>query len=153
DKNLAHYANIIKNNLNMDIVNIPGSGAAGGLGAGVMVFLNSNLKRGIDIVIDITKLDEKIKDADLIFTGEGMIDFQTAFGKTPFGVAKVADKYGIPVLAIAGGIGKNAETLYNKGFESIFSIVDKPMSLEDAMKNGKMLIEKTSERIMRILNI
>ncbi len=111
---------LLKTNLNMDIVNIPGSGAAGGLGAGVMVFLNSNLKRGIDIVIDITKLDEKIKDADLIFTGEGMIDFQTAFGKTPFGVAKVADKYGIPVLAIAGGIGKNAETLYNKGFESIF---------------------------------
>jgi Glycerate kinase len=118
-----------------------------------MAFLHSNLKRGIDIVIDITQLDEKIKDADLVFTGEGMIDFQTAFGKTPFGVAKVAQKYDIPVVAIAGGIGKDAQTLYNKGFESIFSIVDKPMSLEDAMKNGKTLIEKTSERIMRILNI
>lgn len=150
DKNLAHYAEIIKNTLSVDIANTPGAGAAGGLGAGVMAFLNASMKKGIDIVIELTKLEEKIKDADLVFTGEGMIDFQTAFGKTPFGVAKISKKYDIPVITIAGGIGKDAESLYEKGFDSIFSIVDKPMSLDTAIENSSILIEKTTERIIRV---
>jgi glycerate kinase len=150
DKNLANYAEIIKKNLSLYVINTPGAGAAGGLGAGLIAFLNANIKKGIDIVINLADLEEKIKDADLVFTGEGMIDFQTAFGKTPFGVAKIAKKYNIPVIAIAGGIGKDAETLYSKGFDSIFSIVDSPMPLDDAMENGKILIERTAERIMRV---
>lgn len=150
DNNLAHYAEVIKNDLSIDIINIPGAGAAGGLGAGVMAFLNASIRRGIDIVIELTDLEKKIKDADLVFTGEGMIDFQTAFGKTPFGVAKIAKKYNIPVIAIAGGIGKDAETLYKKGFDSIFSIVDRPMTLDNAIENSNILIEKTAERIARI---
>lgn len=153
DKNLANYADIIKENLHTDIMNIPGAGAAGGVGAGLMAFFNAKIESGIDIVIAITKLDEKIKNANLVFTGEGMIDFQTAFGKTPYGVAKIAQKYGIPVIAVAGGIGKGAETLYEKGFNSIFSIVDKPMSLKTAMTDGKILIENTIERILRVYKI
>lgn len=153
DKNLAKYADVIKKDLHVDIVNIPGAGAAGGLGAGLMAFFNAKVQRGIDIVIDITKLDEKIRNADLVFTGEGMIDFQTAFGKTPYGVAKIAKKYGIPVVAVAGEIGKGSESLYEKGFDSIFSIVDKPMSLEEAIRDGQTLIEKTVERIMRVFKI
>jgi glycerate kinase len=82
-----------------------------------------------------------------------MIDYQTAFGKTPFGVAKIAKKYNIPVIAIAGGIGKGVETLYDKGFNSIFSIVDKPMQLEEAIADASNLLEKATERIMRILKI
>ncbi|UZW13347.1 glycerate kinase [Clostridium pasteurianum] len=150
DKNLSHYAEIIKRDLSIDIINTPGAGAAGGLGAGIMAFLNASMKRGIDIVIELTDLEQKIKDADLVFTGEGMIDFQTAFGKAPFGVAKIAKKYDIPVIAIAGGIGKDAETLYLKGFDSIFSIVDGPMTLDNAIENSSILIERTAERIARV---
>ncbi|AGK98453.1 glycerate kinase [Clostridium pasteurianum] len=153
DRNLANYADIIKKDLSMDIINTPGAGAAGGLGAGLLAFFNAKIKRGIDIVIDITRLEEKIQDADIVITGEGMIDFQTAFGKTPFGVAKIAKKYNLPVIAIAGGIGKNAESLYEKGFDSIFSIVDSPMSLDKAMENSGILIEKTVERVLRVLKI
>jgi glycerate kinase len=134
-------------------MNYPGAGAAGGLGGGLFAFLNAKLKRGIDIVIETTNLDQSIKDADLVFTGEGMIDYQTAFGKTPFGVAKIAKKYNIPVIAIAGGIGKGAETLYEQGFTSIFSIADKPMQLEEAIENCDILLENVSERIMRVLKI
>lgn len=153
DRNLANYADIIKKDLSMDIINTPGAGAAGGLGAGLLAFFNAKIKRGIDIVIDIAKLEEKVQDADIVLTGEGMIDFQTAFGKTPFGVAKIAKKYNLPVIAIAGGIGKNAESLYEKGFDSIFPIVDSPMPLDKAMENSGILIEKTVERVLRVLKI
>lgn len=153
DDNLSNFADVIKKDLNIDMKDVPGSGAAGGLGGGLLAFLSAELKRGIDIVIETTKLEESIKDADLVITGEGMIDYQTAFGKTPFGVAKIAKKYNIPVIAIAGGIGKGAETLYDKGFTSIFSIVDKPMELEEAIADASILLEKTTERIMRIFKI
>lgn len=153
DNNLRHYGEIIEKTLGKKIINYEGAGAAGGLGAGLLVFLNAELKSGVEIVIETTGLEKKIKDADLAITGEGMIDFQTAFGKAPYGVAQVASKYGVPVIAITGGIGKGANTLYNKGFNSIFSIVDRPMSLNEAMENGSMLLEDTAERIMRTLKI
>ena len=132
-----------------DILDSPGSGAAGGLGAGVRVFLNAKLERGINIVTKITNLSERVRDADLVITGEGMIDFQTAFGKTPYGVAQVAKQFNIPVIAIAGGLGKNYQELYDKGFNAIFSIVNKPMPLEFAMENASALIESVTENIIR----
>lgn len=153
DDNLSNYAYVIKKDLNIEIKNVPGAGAAGGLGGGLLAFFNAKLKSGIDIVIETTNLEEIIKDADLVITGEGMIDYQTAFGKTPFGVARVARKYNIPVIAIAGGIGKDSEKLYDKGFTSIFSIVDRPMQLEEAIENASILLEKATERIMRIFTI
>jgi len=153
DNNLSHYADVVEKYLGISIKEYPGAGAAGGLGGGLLAFLNAKLKRGIDIVIETTNLEHSIKDADLVFTGEGMIDYQTAFGKTPFGVAKIAKKYNIPVIAIAGGIGKGADTLYDQGFTSIFSIVDKPMNLEEAIENCGVLLENASERIMRVLKI
>jgi glycerate kinase len=153
DEYLLNFANVIKNDLDVDIKDVPGAGAAGGLGGGLLTFLNANLKRGIDIVIETTNLEKNLENVDIVITGEGMIDFQTAFGKTPFGVAKVAKKLNIPVIAIAGGIGKDANTLYEKGFNSIFSIVDKPMNLEEAMDKGSILLEETAERIMRAITI
>ncbi|TDT45758.1 glycerate kinase [Fonticella tunisiensis] len=153
DKNLEHYGNILEKTMGIPVVNCPGAGAAGGLGAGLMAFLNAELKRGIDIVIETSGLEEKMKGADLVITGEGMIDYQTRFGKTPYGVAKIAAKYNIPVIAIAGGIGKQAEELYEYGFNSIFSIVDRPMTLDEAMERGSLLVENTAERIMRVLKI
>lgn len=153
DRNLANYARVIKNDIGKDIMDVPGAGAAGGLGGGLLAFLNAELKSGIDIVIEVTRLEEKMKGANLVITGEGMIDYQTAYGKTPYGVAKCARKYGIPVIAIAGGIGKDADTLYEKGFNSIFSIVDKPMPIEQAIANGGTLVENVAERVMRVLKI
>jgi glycerate kinase len=153
DRNLSHYADIVEEYLGISIKDYPGAGAAGGLGGGLLAFLNAKLQPGINIVIETTSLEDKLKDADLVITGEGMVDYQTQYGKTPYGVAKLAKKYNIPVIAIAGGIGKDAEDLYSKGFDSIFSIVDKPMTLEDAMENSELLVQKTAERIMRVLKI
>lgn len=153
DSNLLHYGKIIEAATNRKVADTEGAGAAGGLGAALLAFLNAGLKRGIDIVTEIVDLENKVKGCDLVITGEGMIDFQTAYGKTPYGVAKIASKYGIPVIAIAGSIGKDAHILYKKGFTSIFSIADKPMTLEESISNCSELLEKTSENIMRMLRI
>lgn len=153
DKNLAHYADLVESTLGVQIKDYPGSGAAGGLGGGLMAFLGAKLKKGVDIVIETVELEERVKGADLVITGEGMMDYQTIYGKAPFGVAKTAKKYGIPVVAICGSIGKDVEVLYENGFESIFSIIDKPMSLEEAMERSKELIQNCSERVIRALSI
>lgn len=150
EENLSHYANIIQQEIGKDISDIPGTGAAGGLGAGLMAFLNAELKPGFDIIRDILNLDNYIKQADLIFIAEGKVDFQTQFGKTPFGVAQVAKKYNKPVICLAGSIGEGAEVLYNKGISSIFSIINKPMLLDEAIANASLLLEETAERVMRL---
>lgn len=150
DQNLQHYGQLLEETLNNSILDYPGAGAAGGLGGGLLAFLNAELKRGIDIVIEASGLEKIVKDADLVITGEGMIDNQTIYGKTPYGVAKVASKYDIPIIAIAGGIGNGAEILYANGFSSIFSIVDKPMKLEESIANCDVLLQNTAERIMRV---
>lgn len=153
DKNLEHYANVIKATLNIDIKDSPGAGAAGGLGGGLMAFMNVKLQKGIDIVIETVKLTEYMKDADLVITGEGMIDYQTQYGKTPYGVAKTAKKYNIPVVALVGQIGKNANVLYDMGIDSIFSLVDGPMSLENAITKTADLLQNLAERIIRLYKI
>ncbi len=150
DNGLRNLAEIIEKKFNEKIIDYPGAGAAGGLGAALKVFMKGDLKRGINIVISATNLEEKIKECDLVITGEGGIDYQTQFGKTPYGVAQVATMYNKPIIAIAGSIGKDAEVLYDKGFTSIFSIVDRPMSLEESMKSAENLLEKSAERILRL---
>lgn len=153
DRNLSRYADIIESTLGVKIKYFPGAGAAGGLGGGLLAFLGATLKKGVDIVIETVELENKIRDADLVITGEGMMDYQTIYGKTPFGVAKVAEKHGIPVVAICGSIGEGAEVLYDNGFTSIFSIIDKPMSIDEAMEKSSELIRNCSERVVRALSI
>ncbi|HYE09166.1 MAG TPA: glycerate kinase [Patescibacteria group bacterium] len=153
DKNLQHYAEIIKATLGIDIVNCPGAGAAGGLGGGLMAFMNVKLQKGVDIVIETVKLETYMKDADLVITGEGMMDYQTQYGKTPYGVAKTAKKYNIPVVALVGQIGRNADVLYEMGIDSIFSLVDGPMPLEEAIDRGADLLQDAAERIIRLYKI
>ena len=153
DKNLEHFAKLIKEQLNIDVANVPGSGAAGGLGAGLMAFANAQLKPGFEIIKSITRLEEFISKADLVFTAEGKIDFQTQFGKTPYGVAQIAAKYIIPVVALAGIIGNGAEILYEKGITSMFSIVDKPMTLKESIAHAEDLLQNTAERVMRAICI
>ncbi len=151
DKNLEHYAEVVERTTGTSIKDFPGAGAAGGLGGGLLAFLGAELKRGIDIVIEATDFEEKIKDADIVITGEGMMDYQTQYGKTPYGVAQVARKYNIPVVAIVGSVGQNAEALYDLGFSGIFSIINRPMTLAEAMAKGAELLERTSESVMRMV--
>lgn len=150
DDNLYHYGEILENTFDMKVINVPGTGAAGGMGAALIAVLKAKLERGIDIIIRESKLGEKLKDANLVFTGEGKIDFQTKFGKTPFGVASEAKKKNIPVIALAGSIGEGTETLYEFGFDGIFSIMDKPMTLEDAIKNSSQLVKDATYRIINL---
>ncbi|TSO26073.1 glycerate kinase [Lactobacillus sp. LL6] len=151
DSNLTHYANIIKKVLNKDISSIPGSGAAGGLGGGLLAFTNSKIHSGVEIVAQETHLEEAIKNADYVFTGEGGTDFQTKYGKTPYGVAKIAKKYDVPVISLAGYLGTGIEQLYQYGFTAIFGILDKATTLDEALKNGPKNVTRTTENITRLL--
>ncbi|MBD3107166.1 glycerate kinase [Bacillus sp. AGMB 02131] len=152
DANLKHYAGIIYKQLGKDVINAPGAGAAGGLGAGLLVFLNGTLKRGIDLVIEYTRLEEIVKNGDMVWTGEGSIDFQTQFGKTPYGVATVAKKYNKPVIAFAGRVGEDIDVLYEK-IDAVFGIIQGVISLEAALKQGPVNLEKTAENVMRLVKM
>lgn len=153
DNNLKHYAKVIKEQFGKDVLEIAGAGAAGGLGAGLMVFLNGNLKKGIEIVIEYSGLEKKVKNCDMVWTGEGSIDFQTQYGKTPLGVATVAKKYNKPVVALAGRVGDDIDILYEKGIDSIFGIMRGVTTIDEALKNGKENIERTSENIARLMEM
>ena len=151
DANLAHFDTILQRDLGKSVGNVPGAGAAGGLGAGLMAFLNASLKSGIEIVSEATQLTKRLAGADLVITGEGQINFQTVFGKTPVGVAKVAKTHNIPVIAIAGSIADNSDGVYDAGIDAIIDIVPEPMSLETAIANATTLIETAAERAGRMV--
>ncbi|MDD4362797.1 MAG: glycerate kinase [Atribacterota bacterium] len=119
DKALAHFADIIKRDLNKDIKDLPGAGAAGGLGAGLIAFLDAELKPGIDIVIETVKMQEMVSDADLVITGEGEISASTIYGKTPIGVAKVAKKYNLPVISVSALIDKSGMIVKEHGIDYV----------------------------------
>ncbi|PEH46468.1 glycerate kinase [Enterococcus durans] len=153
DENLVHYAAVIQKNLGIDIKDQPGSGAAGGLGAGLLVFTGAKMESGVDLVIQLTHLEEKIVQADYVFTGEGGMDFQTKFGKAPYGVAKIAKRYDKPVFACAGYIGEQVDVLYEEGMTAIFGILDQAGPLKQALQAGKSNLERTVENIVRVLNV
>jgi glycerate kinase len=136
-----------------DIIKVPGAGAAGGLGAGLSAFCNAAIKPGFETISEIVQLENTIQKIDLIITGEGKMDYQTKFGKVPFGVAQIAKKYKKPVIGIAGSLGKGYRELYNYGFQSIFSISEQPVSLKYSMENAKSLLFNASERIIRLIFI
>lgn len=134
DGYLKHYSEVTKAYDSSADDLFPGTGAAGGLGYAFLNFLKGTLKSGIAIIIDETKLEDYVKDADLVITGEGRIDKQTSMGKAPSGVAKLAKKYGAPVFGVAGGLTKDAYLCHNIGIDAVFSCVPGIMSLEEAMK-------------------
>ncbi|WP_145150565.1 glycerate kinase [Paenibacillus xylanexedens] len=153
DANLSHYADVVKRQLHKDIRDIPGAGAAGGLGAGLLIFTQAVLRKGVEIVIEYTELREKLIAADVVFTGEGGIDFQTKFGKTPYGVARAAKEAGKPVIAIAGYVGEGIDTLYGEGIDAIFGIVPGAADLERLLREGPENVERTTENIARVLKL
>ena len=153
DSNLEKLAEIVQQQTGKDIAYLPGAGAAGGLGAGLLAFLNAGMQNGFEIVRQETRLAEYCNWADVVITGEGRIDNQTKYGKTPQGVANTAKAYGKQVIAIAGSLGEKYEELYQSGFDIILSIVDKPMTLKEALTNAPELLKKTGFTIGRILSV
>jgi glycerate kinase len=150
DAALAHYADVIRRDLGVDVKDIPGAGAAGGLGAGLIAFLNAKVIPGIDVVIEATGLVEHLKDADLVFTAEGKIDSQTAFGKVPVGVAKKAKAFRLPVIAIAGEIADDYRVVYQHGIDGVLSTAPGPISLSQSMTEAERLIADAAERAIRL---
>lgn len=153
DKNLIHYVSIIKSDFSKEVKEIEGTGAAGGTGMALLAFFDAKLVRGIDLIIDALQLEVHIKNADLVVTGEGKIDRQTLYGKTISGVAKIAKKHGIPVIAIAGKIENDIDEVYKIGVTSIFSIVNQPMDLQESMRKTDYLIQSCVMNIFRIIKV
>ena len=150
DQHLAHYAAIIKRDLAIDVKDMAGAGAAGGMGAALLGLFNAQLRSGIEIVIDAVHLGDIIKDADLVITGEGRIDSQTIHGKTPIGVARTAKKYHKPVIGIAGCLSQDCGVVYDHGIDAVFSVVPAAMSLEHAFNNAAVNVELTARNIAAI---
>ena len=150
DQHLDHYAAIIKRDLAIDVKDMAGAGAAGGMGAALLGLFNAQLRSGIEIVIDAVNLGDIIKDADLVITGEGRIDSQTIHGKTPIGVARTAKKYHKPVIGIAGCLSQDCGVVYDHGIDAVFSVVPAAMSLEHAFNNAAVNVELTARNIAAI---
>lgn len=153
DEHLANYAQVIRNFLKVDIEDVPGAGAAGGLGAGIMAFMNGQLERGGDLLVDILNLKEHIKDADLVITGEGGINHQTIYGKTPIAVSRVSKDFGVPTIAFAGCLNKGYENIYEEGINAAFSIIPEFTSLDEALKNGYTNLKNASKNCAKVLSI
>ena len=151
DQNLAHFAALSKRTLNVDIDSPAGAGAAGGMGAGLLAFTNATMKRGIELVVEATKLDEYMKGASLAITGEGRVDFQTAFGKTPSGVAASARRHGVPVVAIGGGLADDANGVFQHGIDAISSATANPMPLDAALQKARQYLQDAGERVARLI--
>ncbi len=153
DQALAHYADIIRRDLHKDVRDLAGSGAAGGLGAGLVAFLQAALKPGATIVLETLHVAERICSADLVITAEGQLDGQTAYGKSVGALAQMAQAHSVPVLAIGGGLGENYQALYDLGIQAITVLPDRPMSLEDAMHNAARLTTYATERALRLFKM
>lgn len=153
DRNLGHFADVIKKSLRVDVKNVPGAGAAGGMGAALMAFLNAELRSGIEIVTEALNLEEHIHDCTLVVTGEGRIDSQSIHGKVPVGVANVAMKYHKPVIGIAGSLTPDVGVVHQYGIDAVFSVLTSIGSLEEALKNAFENIYRASRNIAATLNV
>jgi glycerate kinase len=153
DDALKNLAAVVRRDLGVDVDGIPGAGAAGGLGAGLMAFLGASLKRGIDIVVETVRLREQMKGAALVITGEGRTDFQTLFGKTPMGVANVAKSLGIPVVVISGSVADDAGGLYAHGIDALMSIAKGPCTIEEAIAGAGPLMADAAETAARLIAV
>ncbi len=154
DAALARFADIVSRDLGREVRLLPGAGAAGGMGAGLAAFLNGRLQRGVDLVLRAVGFEETLRQgADLIITGEGEINRQTASGKVPAGVGRLAEKHNIPAVALAGSIGEGAEALYGCGISGFMSIVPRPAPLKYCLENAAALLTDAAERLMHLLLI
>ncbi len=148
---LRHYGDKILQTLCIPVAEVPGAGAAGGMGAGLIAFCNAKLIKGVDLILDYLGFDRWVQQADIVITGEGRLDSQTIYGKVPVGVAKRAKKYGKPVYAIAGFLGEGAQAVYDHGIDAVISAIVAPMSLREAIQKSPQAIENAAKNLMRII--
>ncbi|MDE0512033.1 MAG: glycerate kinase [Gammaproteobacteria bacterium] len=153
DENLKHFARVIERELGVDVNRVPGAGAAGGMGAGLLVFAGAELKRGIEIISKATSIETHLRSADLVLTGEGRVDFQTAFGKTPAGIARLAGEYGVPVVAIGGGLADDAGEVFKHGIGGLEPAIARDMTLDEALANSRENIANAAERAIRLIKV
>jgi glycerate kinase len=153
DKNLAHFAHVLKRSIGVDVIDRPGAGAGGGIGGGLMAFTNAELKRGVELVVAATRLEDHMQGAALAVTGEGRVDFQTAFGKTPSGVATAARKHGVPVVAIGGGLADDAGGVFAHGIDGLETATPNAMPLDVAIKKSRQYLQDAAERAARLIMI
>lgn len=150
DAALAHFATVTAATLGRDVSEQPGAGAAGGVGFAALAFLQATFRPGIEVVAELVGLEEALQDADLAVTGEGRLDGQTLRGKTPAGVLRLAQRHGVPVVAVAGSLGEGYDALYQQGLAAAFSLVPGPLSLEEALAQVEGLLERTARDIGRL---
>jgi glycerate kinase len=153
DNALAHYADIIERDMGRTLREIPGAGAAGGLGFGLMAFLHATLRPGAQIVLEAVKLEEHVRTAGLVITAEGQLDSQTAYGKSVGAVAAIAKRYGLPVLALAGGLGQDYQSVYALGVDAIAVLPSGPMPLSYAMEHASQLMSDATERALKLIRV
>ena len=153
DANLARLARLVERDLGVAVDTVPGAGAAGGMGAAMLAFFGATLKPGIEIVTAAVDLDTHVRDADLVITGEGRIDFQTVHGKTPIGVARVAKRHGKPVIGIAGSLGADVGVVHAHGIDAVFSVLGKPCTLDEALRDAAANVELTARNVAAVLRI
>ncbi len=151
DAALANYAEVIARDLHTDVAEIPGAGASGGLGAGLMGFFDARLRLGADIVMDAVNIDEHLQDAELVIVGEGQFDRSTVFNKSPVAVAQRAKINGTPVIGIAGSLGAGYREVHEHGIDAVFSLVNRPMSLKTAMEDTRRLVAIATEEACRAI--
>jgi glycerate kinase len=151
EKNMKHFAQILLKEFGVNFADMPGAGAAGGLGAGLMAFCDAQITSGFGLISQLTNLEEHIRQASIVFTAEGKIDAQTAFGKTISGVAQLAQKHQVPVIALAGMIDGDLTELYNQGVTSAFTIGNRPMNLAESKAEACELLSSAAERTMRLV--
>jgi len=149
DQHLEHFARVVERDLGVRVRDIPGAGAAGGLGAGLIAFASGKLEAGVTLVLNAVRLADRLRDADLCLTGEGAIDGSSVFGKTPIGVGRLAKSLGCPTFALVGSIGPGAEEVLDHGIDAYFSLCPAPCSLESAIEHGSLFLEKAAEQAMR----
>lgn len=151
EQGMIHYAALVREKMGTDVDQIPGSGAAGGLGAAFCVFLKAEMKSGIETVLDLIHFDELLEGVDLVITGEGRIDWQSAFGKVPSGIGNRCRKKGIPAIAIVGGMGDKAEMIFDHGIDSIITTINGAMGLDEALERAEELYAGAAERAFRMV--
>lgn len=153
DQDLRHFADVTKAALGCDCAGMKGAGAAGGLGYAFLAYLKADLKPGIELVLDTVGMDQAMEGADLVFTGEGRLDHQTAMGKAPVGIAKLAKKHGAKVVALAGAIADGAEACNDNGIDAFFPILRQVVTLDEAMEpeTARRNMAKTAEQVMRLV--
>ena len=151
DAALWHYSLIAQKTTGRLVAELPGAGAAGGLGAGLLLFTPAVLKPGVEIVLEAVRFSERVEGATFVLTGEGRTDFQTAFGKAPVGVARAAKRHRVPVFCLSGGLGEGADETLSQGIDAVLSICDRPMSLDECMAQGSQLIEAASTCLCRVI--